>query len=105
MSSNVKFDIKLLLKHWYTDPMQASKYSIIRDTATAEFNINEKYAYSFGIAKSELKFALKNELVNEFVEIIVKFIEDYTKINTNKQMMINISQIENSKKLKHKDKM
>ncbi|CAG8838199.1 8998_t:CDS:2, partial [Gigaspora margarita] len=59
-------------------------------TATVEFDAAEfntkkqEYAYSFGVAKSILKFALENELVNEFVRLIVKFIDNHSGIATNK---------------------
>ncbi|CAG8842871.1 43909_t:CDS:2, partial [Gigaspora margarita] len=48
-----------------------------------------QYAHGFGVAKSRLKFALENGLVNEFVGLISRFIE-------------NLTGIENLKKLKHK---
>ncbi|CAG8632366.1 18965_t:CDS:1, partial [Racocetra fulgida] len=72
--------------------MQASNFSIILGTTAMEFDTNkeinqvvsihgpdayrasiyisiiqkQEYAHSFGIAKSGLKFALENGLVNEF---------------------------------------
>ncbi|CAG8540844.1 24060_t:CDS:2 [Dentiscutata erythropus] len=128
VSHNAKFDIKLISKHWYTDSMQASNYSVIPDTSYMEYDTNEEinqvisihepdiyrasihnnitqkqdYAYGFGIAKSELKFALENVLVNEFVGLITRFIENHTGVDTNKRMTVDITQIENPKKLKYK---
>ncbi|CAG8844519.1 41530_t:CDS:2, partial [Gigaspora margarita] len=133
ISCNTKFDIKLISKRWYTNPMQVSNYSIITGTTTTKFdtvkfgtseemnqvisirehdtyqasihaNITEKqeYAHGFGIAKSGLKFILKNGLVNKFVGLIVKFIDSHSGIATSEHMTIDISQIENPKKLKHK---
>ncbi|CAG8821162.1 2732_t:CDS:1, partial [Dentiscutata erythropus] len=49
-----------------------------------------------------LKFALENGLINEFVELIVKFIENHSGVITNKHVTVNITQIKNPKKLKHK---
>ncbi|CAG8829736.1 18446_t:CDS:1, partial [Gigaspora rosea] len=43
-----------------------------------------------------------NGLVNEFVGLIVKFIENYSEVNTNERMTIDINQFENLKKSKHK---
>ncbi|CAG8849096.1 17867_t:CDS:2, partial [Gigaspora margarita] len=91
MSCDAKFDIKLISKCWYTDPMQASNYSIITGTAAAEFDTVEfgtkkqEYAYSFGVAKSGLKFTLENGLVNEFVGLIVKFIDSHSGVATSEQ--------------------
>ncbi|CAG8771481.1 8897_t:CDS:2, partial [Dentiscutata erythropus] len=72
--------------------------------ATIHASITEKqeYAHGFGIAKSGLKFAMENGLVNEFVGLIVKFIENNSEVNTNKRMTVDINQIENPKKSKHK---
>ncbi|CAG8726356.1 25306_t:CDS:2 [Gigaspora margarita] len=42
MSRNAKFDIKLISKHWYTESMQASDYSVITSTAASEFNTYEE---------------------------------------------------------------
>ncbi|CAG8679524.1 2353_t:CDS:1 [Cetraspora pellucida] len=109
--------------------MQASDYSVIPNTSAVEFNIykeinqvisickpntykasihnnikqNQEYAHSFGVIKSELKFALKNRLVNEFVGLITRFIENHTGIDTNERMTVDVTQIENPKKLKHKE--
>ncbi|CAG8621247.1 3411_t:CDS:2 [Dentiscutata erythropus] len=47
----------------------------------------QEYIHGFGIAKSELKFVLENSLVNEFVELIVRFIESYTGVDTTKQII------------------
>ncbi|CAG8842130.1 39240_t:CDS:1, partial [Gigaspora margarita] len=128
MSRNMKFDVKLISKHWYTNPMQVSDYSMIKGTAIEEIDSNkqmnqlisirgpnayqasihtsitqkQEYAYSFGIAKSGLKFVFDNELVDEFAELIKKFIENYTDVDINNQMIIEITSIENPKKLKHK---
>ncbi|RIB11402.1 hypothetical protein C2G38_2203515 [Gigaspora rosea] len=114
--------------HWYTDQMQVSGYSVITSSDAIEFDMNkemnqvvsirgsnmyqasiyasvtekQKYAHGFGIAKSGLKFAMENRLVNKFVGLIVKFIENYSEVNTNEQMTVNINQIENLKKAKHK---
>ncbi|CAG8823324.1 34757_t:CDS:1 [Gigaspora margarita] len=41
-----------------------------------------EYVHGFGIAKSKLKFVLENDLVNEIIELIVRFIESYTSVNT-----------------------
>ncbi|CAG8754442.1 20494_t:CDS:2, partial [Gigaspora margarita] len=88
MSHNVKFDIKFISKRWYTDPIQASDYSLIEGMAIEKLDSNEQinqlilicgsdtyqasiytsitqkqeYAYGFSIAKSGLKFAFNNEL-------------------------------------------
>ncbi|CAG8820843.1 35076_t:CDS:2, partial [Gigaspora margarita] len=129
MSHNMKFDVKLISNRWYTDLMQVSDYSIIEGMAIEEINSNEQinqlisicgpntyqasihtsitqkqeYAYSFGVAKSELKFALDNRLVDEFAELIEKFIENHTDANVNNQIMIEVTRIENPKKLKYKE--
>ncbi|CAG8499715.1 10935_t:CDS:2 [Gigaspora rosea] len=55
----------------------------------------QKYAHGFGIAKSELKFALENGLVNEFVGLIVRFIESHTGVDTTERMMVDIDKIAN----------
>ncbi|RIB27241.1 hypothetical protein C2G38_2029558 [Gigaspora rosea] len=128
MSRNAKFDIKLISKRWYTDSMQASDYSMIEGTAIEEIDSNEQmnqlisirgsnayqasihtsitqkqeYAYGFGVAKSGLKFALDNGLVDEFAELIEKFIENHTDVDANNRMTIEVTRIENPKKLKHK---
>ncbi|CAG8709219.1 15212_t:CDS:1, partial [Cetraspora pellucida] len=112
----------------YTDPMQAPNYYIIASIATMKFETNkemnqvisiyrsdayqanihasviqkQEYAYSFSIAKSRLKFVLENRLINKFIELITRFIEDYSSVVTNEHMTVDIFQIENSKKLKHK---
>ncbi|CAG8821564.1 10667_t:CDS:2, partial [Dentiscutata erythropus] len=91
----LEFDIKLISNCWYIDPIQISNCSIITGTDTAdiiEFDTKEEmnqviaihkpniyqasiyacvtqkqeYAHGFGIAKSGLKFALENGLINEF---------------------------------------
>ncbi|RIB27680.1 hypothetical protein C2G38_2159979 [Gigaspora rosea] len=74
MSCNAKFDIKLISKRWYTNQMQL------------------KWA----------KVCMKNGLVNEFAGLIVKFIENHYEVNANKWITIDINQIENLKKSKHK---
>ncbi|CAG8779512.1 17762_t:CDS:2, partial [Dentiscutata erythropus] len=131
MSYNAKFDIKLIPNCWYTDSMQTSNCSIITGTDAADimkFDTNkemnqviairgpniyqasihacvtqkQEYAHRFGIAKSGLKFAFENGLINEFVKLIVKFIENHSEVATNKHVTIDITQIENPKKLKHK---
>ncbi|CAG8651951.1 23485_t:CDS:2 [Gigaspora rosea] len=120
--------IAAIFSHWYTDQMQVSGYSVITSSDAIEFDMNkemnqvvsirgsnmyqasiyasvtekQKYAHGFGIAKSGLKFAMENRLVNKFVGLIVKFIENYSEVNTNEQMTVNINQIENLKKAKHK---
>ncbi|CAG8812512.1 24035_t:CDS:2, partial [Racocetra persica] len=38
----------------------------------------QQYIYGFGITKSELKFAVENGLVDEFIELITRFIENHT---------------------------
>ncbi|CAG8797722.1 15042_t:CDS:2 [Gigaspora margarita] len=53
-------------------------------------------------AKNGLKFAFDNGLVNKFAELIEKFIENHTNIDVNNQMTIEVTRIENPKKLKHK---
>ncbi|CAG8792699.1 18267_t:CDS:2, partial [Gigaspora margarita] len=129
ISHNAKFDIKLISKHWYTDPIQAFDYSVILDTSTIEFNTNEErnqvisirepdtyrasihnnitqkqeYVHGFGIAKNGLKFALESGLVNKFVELITGFIKNHTGIDTNKRITVKVTQIENPKKLKNKE--
>ncbi|CAG8645073.1 6462_t:CDS:2, partial [Racocetra fulgida] len=62
--------------------------------ASIHTSITEKqeYAHGFGIAKSGLKFALENGLVNEFVGLIVKFIENHSGVATSEHIT----------KLKHK---
>ncbi|RIB18752.1 hypothetical protein C2G38_2036645 [Gigaspora rosea] len=67
--------------------------------------LKQEYAYGFGVAKSMLKFVLESGLVNEFVELITGFIENYTGIDTNKKMIVKVTQIENPKKLKHKGRL
>ncbi|CAG8716239.1 25053_t:CDS:2 [Gigaspora margarita] len=101
LNDNIHFDVKLISKHWYTDLIQASNYSIIEGAAIKELDLYEQTNY-FGIAKSGLKFALNNGLVDEFAGLIEKFIENYTNIDANNQMTIEVTRIENSKKLKHK---
>ncbi|CAG8508493.1 3884_t:CDS:2 [Racocetra persica] len=76
------------------DTYRASIYNNIKQ--------NQEYAYGFGVAKSRLKFALENGLVDEFVGLIIRFIENHTGVDTNKRMTVDITQIENPKKLKHK---
>ncbi|CAG8610910.1 11480_t:CDS:2 [Ambispora gerdemannii] len=53
MSRNAKFDIKLTSKRWYTDPMQASDYSVITGTTTAEFDTNEEMNLVISIHKHD----------------------------------------------------
>ncbi|CAG8577812.1 hypothetical protein C2G38_2252528 [Gigaspora rosea] len=127
MSSNTKFDIKLIPRRWYSNPMQVYDSSPIRGTiADHETSIEmnqvisirgpdvyqpricknitqkQEYTHGFGIAKSGLKFAIDNGLVDEFVGLITKFIENHTGVNTSQQVEVDITQIENPKKLKHK---
>ncbi|CAG8473319.1 8956_t:CDS:2 [Racocetra fulgida] len=128
MSHNAKFDINLISKHWYINPMQASNFSIILGTIAMEFDTNEEinqviyihgpdanrasiyasikqkqeYAHGFGVAKSRLKFALENGLVNKFVGLIARFIENHSGVAINERITVDITQIENPKKLKHK---
>ncbi|CAG8674184.1 7100_t:CDS:2, partial [Racocetra persica] len=112
MSSNAKFDIKLVFKCWYTDPMQTSnslliigtirEQSMITETnqvmsireadifqSSIHANITQKqeYVHSFGVAKSRLKFAIENSLVDEFIELITRFIENHTGINANQWIL------------------
>ncbi|CAG8756546.1 8382_t:CDS:1, partial [Dentiscutata erythropus] len=68
-------------------------------TIHANIAEKQKYAHGFSIAKSGLKFAIKNELVNEFVELTVKFIKNNFEVNTNEQITVDSNQIKNSKKL------
>ncbi|CAG8640818.1 22693_t:CDS:2, partial [Gigaspora margarita] len=63
----------------------------------------QEYAHGFGFAKSGLKFVLENGLVNEFIELIVRFIEGHTGVDTTEQMIVDINKIKNPKKLKHKE--
>ncbi|CAG8732858.1 19778_t:CDS:2, partial [Racocetra fulgida] len=42
------------------------------------------------------------QAIDEFVELIEKFIENNTGVDINKQMTIDVTRIENLKKLKHK---
>ncbi|CAG8759681.1 17511_t:CDS:1, partial [Cetraspora pellucida] len=62
----------------------------------------QEYVRGFDIAKSGLKFALESGLVDEFVGLIIGFIENHTGVNTNQRILVDITQIENLKKLKHK---
>ncbi|CAG8822096.1 45627_t:CDS:2, partial [Gigaspora margarita] len=57
--------------------------------ASIHANITEKQEYAHGF-------------VNEFVGLIVKFIDSHNGVATSKCMTIDISQIKNPKKLKHK---
>ncbi|CAG8688445.1 6898_t:CDS:2, partial [Racocetra fulgida] len=108
--------------------MQAADYSVITDTSVVECDANEEtnqiisirgpdmykasiyksiiqkqeYAHGFGVAKSGLKFALENGLVDEFVGLITRFIENHTGIDTNERITVDVTQIKNPKKLKHK---
>ncbi|CAG8780890.1 41382_t:CDS:2, partial [Gigaspora margarita] len=125
---NAKFDIKLIPSCWYSNPIQVYNSSPIRGTIAdheTSIEINQvifirgpdiyqpricknitqkqEYTHGFGIAKSGLKFAIDNGLVDEFVGLITRFIENHTGINTSQRMEVDITQIENSKKLKHKD--
>ncbi|CAG8795031.1 27746_t:CDS:2, partial [Racocetra persica] len=102
VSRNAKFDIKLISKRWYTDPMQASDYSVILGISAVEFDTYEEINQVISIPKSGLKFALENRLVDEFVGLITRFIENYTGVDTNERMTVDVTQIENPKKLKHK---
>ncbi|CAG8782222.1 8837_t:CDS:2, partial [Dentiscutata erythropus] len=95
---------RLVLKHWYFNPMQESSISPITDT-TAEHETQE-YAYGFGIAKSGLKFAIDNGLVDEFVRLISRFIENRTGVRSNFAQQdslqnLNIEQEKNSRPKKH----
>ncbi|CAG8565017.1 3468_t:CDS:2, partial [Cetraspora pellucida] len=62
----------------------------------------QEYAYGFGVAKSGLKFALENKLVDEFVKLIERFIGNHTGVDVNNRMTIDVTRIENPKRLKHK---
>ncbi|CAG8697807.1 1239_t:CDS:2 [Dentiscutata erythropus] len=96
MSRNAKFDVKLIFKHWYTDPMQASDYSMIEGTAIEELDSNEQINQLISIrgpdayqaTKSGLKFALDNGLVDEFAGLIEKFTENHTDVDVNNRMII-----------------
>ncbi|CAG8533930.1 5561_t:CDS:2, partial [Cetraspora pellucida] len=79
-----------------------SNYSIIAGIAAIEFETNKEMNQVISISKSRLKFALKNRLINEFIRLITRFIKDHSGVATNKCMTVDIFQIENSKKLKHK---
>ncbi|CAG8651686.1 14865_t:CDS:2 [Gigaspora margarita] len=43
---------------------------------------DQEYTHGFGIAKSRLKFAIDNGLVDEFVGLITRFIKNHTGVNT-----------------------
>ncbi|RIB04328.1 hypothetical protein C2G38_2222646 [Gigaspora rosea] len=81
MSYNAKFEITLISKCWYTDPMQSFDCSVI-------MGINIK---NQDVEMNQPRITQKQE-----------FIENYTGINANEQMIFDVTHIENPKKLKHK---
>ncbi|CAG8803321.1 8889_t:CDS:2, partial [Racocetra fulgida] len=54
------------------------RYLTMQTSIHISITQKQEYSYSFGIAKSSLKFALENKLVDEFVRLVKRFIEDYT---------------------------
>ncbi|CAG8819144.1 5089_t:CDS:1, partial [Racocetra fulgida] len=64
--------------------LDASIHKHDANQASIHASITEKheYAHSFKIAKSGLKFTLENRLVNEFIGLIVKFIENHSGVAT-----------------------
>ncbi|CAG8470644.1 6822_t:CDS:1, partial [Dentiscutata erythropus] len=95
MASDVNKQMNQLISIRGSDTYQASIHTSITQ--------KQEYIYSFGVAKSKLKFALANGLVDEFVELIEEFIENNTGVDINKRMTINVTRIKNLKKLKHKE--
>ncbi|CAG8741864.1 3785_t:CDS:2, partial [Cetraspora pellucida] len=97
-TDNVEFDeneeMNQLISICGPDTYQASIHTSITQ--------KQEYAYGFGVAKSGLKFALENKLVDEFVKLIERFIGNYTGVDVNNQMTIDVTCIENPKRLKHK---
>ncbi|CAG8776163.1 7543_t:CDS:1, partial [Racocetra fulgida] len=58
---------------------------IIQPSIRTAITQKQEYVHGFGIAKSGLKFAVENELVDEFIGLITRFIENHTGVDTNKQ--------------------
>ncbi|CAG8717357.1 3820_t:CDS:2, partial [Dentiscutata erythropus] len=87
--------------HEYAERYFKYKYNALQASLKNIINMQE-YAYRFDIAKSGLKFTLENRLINKFEGLIVKFIENYSGVATNKHVIVDITLIENPKKLKHK---
>ncbi|RIB21916.1 hypothetical protein C2G38_2175336 [Gigaspora rosea] len=93
ISRNAKFDIKLISKHWYTESMQASDYSVIMGTAASEFDTYEEMNQD------------TYEEVNQVISIHgpdTTDSEGHTGVDTTEQTIVDINKIENPKKLKHK---
>ncbi|CAG8646258.1 14727_t:CDS:2 [Dentiscutata erythropus] len=74
--------------------MQASNCSVIEGTAS---NIDEQMNQLISIHGPDAYQA-----IDKFVELIEEFIENNTGVDINKQMIIDVTRIENLKKLKHK---
>ncbi|CAG8645283.1 40999_t:CDS:2 [Gigaspora margarita] len=54
---------------------------VVQSSIYKDIMQKQEYAYGFGIAKSGLKFAIKNGLVDEFVGLVTRFIEYHTGSN------------------------
>lgn len=108
ISRNTKFDIKLISKRWYADLMQVSDSlpimgtigepntimemnqvtsirgpNILEPSVCTNITQKQQYVHGFGVTKSGLKFAVENSLVDEFVGLITRFIENHTGVNAN----------------------
>ncbi|CAG8553362.1 21565_t:CDS:2 [Cetraspora pellucida] len=105
ISRNAKFDIKLISKCWYTDLMQASDYSMIEGIVIEKIDSNKQINQLISIHGPNIyQASIHTSIIQkqEYAYDFEKFIENHTDIDANNRMTIEVTQIENSKKLKHK---